>query len=102
MLAFVSIPQTPQSETGIAVFGNRHDNLHVPARPQSARRAAQHSKRRDIMSNGVKIHPSVDGGIKPAAQNFTGGTLVCNCADSKVEVTIKGQTAHNHVCGCTK
>ncbi len=54
------------------------------------------------MSNGVKIHPAVDGGIKPAAQSFSGGTLVCNCADNKVEVTIKGQTAHNHVCGCTK
>lgn len=54
-------------------------------------------------SNGpVRIHPAVDNGIKPAAANFTGGTLKCRCASRKVEVTIKGQSAHNHVCGCTK
>lgn len=53
------------------------------------------------MSN-VKIHPAVDDGLKPAANNFSGGKLVCACAQNKVEVTIKGQCAHNHVCGCTK
>lgn len=52
--------------------------------------------------SSVKIHPAVDGGLKPAAEGFAGGTLVCNCAQNKVEVTIKGQCAHNHVCGCTK
>lgn len=50
----------------------------------------------------VKIHPSVDGGVKPAAPGFAGGTLLCGCADHKVEVTVKAQTAHNHVCGCSK
>lgn len=50
----------------------------------------------------VKIHPAVDGGVKPAAPGFSGGTLLCNCADHKVEVTVKAQTAHNHVCGCSK
>ena len=50
----------------------------------------------------VTIHPSVDGGVKPAAPNFAGGTLLCNCPDHKVEVTVKAQTAHNHVCGCSK
>jgi S-(hydroxymethyl)glutathione synthase len=50
----------------------------------------------------VSIHPSVDQGIKPAAANFGGGTLYCKCSDGKVAVSIKGQTAHNHVCGCTK
>jgi S-(hydroxymethyl)glutathione synthase len=59
------------------------------------------SKRRVIMSS-VKIHPAVDGGLKPAAPGFAGGTLLCDCAQNKVEVTIKGQCAHNHVCGCTK
>ena len=54
------------------------------------------------MSNGVKIHPAVDGGLKPAAAGFAGGTLSCDCADNKVAVAIKGQCAHNHVCGCTK
>ena len=54
------------------------------------------------MSN-VSIHPSVDQGLGPAAAaNFAGGTLQCKCADRKVTVSIKGQSAHNHVCGCTK
>jgi len=50
----------------------------------------------------VSIHPGVDKGLKPAAANFAGGTLSCKCADKKVTVSIKGQAAHNHVCGCTK
>ena len=54
------------------------------------------------MSEHLSIHPAVDGGTKPAAQDFAGGTLVCACADNQVTVEIKGQCAHNHVCGCTK
>jgi S-(hydroxymethyl)glutathione synthase len=50
----------------------------------------------------VSIHPAVDQGLKPAAANFAGGTLQCKCADGKVAVSITGQSAHNHVCGCTK
>lgn len=50
----------------------------------------------------VKIHPSVDGGVKPAAPGFAGGTLLCDCPDHKVEITVKSQTAHNHVCGCSR
>jgi S-(hydroxymethyl)glutathione synthase len=50
----------------------------------------------------VFIHPSIDKGHKPAAANFAGGTLQCKCADRKVVVTIKGQSAYNHACGCTK
>ena len=50
----------------------------------------------------VAIHPSVDNGIKPAQPDFSGGTLVCLCSKDPVSVTIKGQSAHNHVCGCTK
>ena len=50
----------------------------------------------------TSIHPSVDQGIKPAAHGFAGGTLVCKCSQNPVVVTIKGQSAHNHVCGCTK
>lgn len=50
----------------------------------------------------ISIHPGVDQGLKPAAANFTGGTLSCKCSDKKVTVSIKGQCAHNHVCGCTK
>lgn len=55
-----------------------------------------------IIMNNVKIHPAVDDGLKPAAGNFSGGMLTCACAQNKVKVTIKGQCAHNHVCGCSK
>ncbi len=54
------------------------------------------------MSSEIHIHPAVDNGIKPAAPNFAGGTLSCLCATNPVTVEIKGQVAHNHVCGCTK
>jgi S-(hydroxymethyl)glutathione synthase len=50
----------------------------------------------------LRIHPAVDGGLKPAAANFAGGTLWCNCSQNRVQVAIEGQVAHNHVCGCTK
>ncbi|MBE3636981.1 S-(hydroxymethyl)glutathione synthase [Mangrovicoccus algicola] len=55
-----------------------------------------------VSTSGVQIHPSVDGGVAPAAPGFAGGVLRCGCATDKVEVTLSGQTAHNHVCGCTK
>lgn len=54
------------------------------------------------MNEEIHIHPAVDHGIKPAAPNFSGGTLTCRCATNPVTVEIKGQVAHNHVCGCTK
>lgn len=50
----------------------------------------------------VAIHPSVDKGVKPGAENFSGGTLVCHCKDKQVKVSVGTQSAHNHVCGCTK
>jgi S-(hydroxymethyl)glutathione synthase len=50
----------------------------------------------------VKIHPSVDNGITPADPNFSGGVLSCKCSSNPVKVKIGAQTAHNHVCGCTK
>jgi S-(hydroxymethyl)glutathione synthase len=50
----------------------------------------------------VKIHPSVDNGVKAGKSDFAGGTLRCKCSSKPVEITIKGNTAHNHVCGCTK
>src|SRR6267378_3297678 len=42
-----------------------------------------------IIMASVKIHPAVDGGLKPAAKNFAGGTLYCNCSQNRVEITIK-------------
>ena len=50
----------------------------------------------------LSIHPAVDRGIKAAAPDFNGGTLSCKCSENKVTLSIKGQSAHNHVCGCTK
>ena len=50
----------------------------------------------------INIHPSVDGGVKPGNPGFGGGTLTCKCSSNPVTVTLKGNTAFNHVCGCTK
>ncbi len=50
----------------------------------------------------VSIHPAVDKGLKPAAKDFAGGTLVCKCSQNPVEVSVGAQSAHNHACGCTK
>ena len=50
----------------------------------------------------LSIHPSVDRGVKQGSKDFAGGTLTCKCKDKAVEVTIRGQSAHNHICGCTK
>jgi len=54
------------------------------------------------MADPITIHPAVDRGIKAKAENFAGGTLLCRCSGNRVAVEIKGQCAHNHVCGCTK
>ncbi len=50
----------------------------------------------------VAIHPAVDSGVKAGTAKFSGGTLKCKCAQAPVTVTIKGDVAFNHVCGCTK
>ncbi len=52
--------------------------------------------------SNVRIHPAVDNGVKAGSSTFSGGTLKCHCASDKVEVEIGAQTAHNHVCGCSK
>ncbi|GGF73578.1 glutathione-dependent formaldehyde-activating enzyme [Paracoccus acridae] len=53
-------------------------------------------------TQAVLIHPAVDGGIKRARPDFSGGTLTCKCTTNPVKVRVGAQTAHNHVCGCTK
>ncbi len=50
----------------------------------------------------ISIHPSVDDGVKSGSDDFAGGTLHCHCANDSVEVTITGNSAHNHACGCSK
>lgn len=53
-------------------------------------------------TDGVMIHPAVDSGIKQTDPNFSGGVLSCHCTSNPVKVRVSAQTAHNHVCGCTK
>ncbi|MCL1087081.1 MULTISPECIES: S-(hydroxymethyl)glutathione synthase [Shewanella] len=48
------------------------------------------------------IHPQVDNGIVAGRDGFSGGYLFCKCSSKPVEVTVGAQTAHNHVCGCSK
>jgi len=50
----------------------------------------------------VKIHPSVDNGVKPGAKGFAGGTLTCKCASNAVTVKLASDVAFNHACGCSK
>ncbi len=54
------------------------------------------------MAHVQSIHPAVDKGFPATSATFAGGTLHCKCTDKQVAVSVKGQTAHNHVCGCTK
>jgi S-(hydroxymethyl)glutathione synthase len=54
-------------------------------------------------SKPIALHPMIDKGVFPKAKaKFAGGTLTCKCATNPVTVTISGQTAHNHACGCSK
>ena len=50
----------------------------------------------------VKIHPSVDNGVKAGSAAFAGGSLKCKCEKDPVAISIQGNVAFNHVCGCTK
>jgi S-(hydroxymethyl)glutathione synthase len=54
------------------------------------------------MPETVQIHPSLDRGLQPGSANFSGGTLVCKCAQNPVKVSVGGSIAYNHACGCTK
>ena len=64
------------------------------AAPQGAPSTMSHSS--------VRIHPAVDNGVKSGSESFTGGKLYCQCSTDRVEVSVDTQSAHNHVCGCTK
>lgn len=54
------------------------------------------------MSGSIRIHPSVDSGVRPGSPGFNGGTLVCKCTSNPVKVTVGASIAYNHACGCTK
>lgn len=71
-------------------------------RKSNDKTTASNAPTNTVSYSSVKIHPSVDNGVIAGAPNFAGGTLHCKCAQNRVEVQIKGNSAHNHVCGCTK
>ena len=71
-------------------------------RKSNNKTTASNAPTNTVSYSSVKIHPSVDNGVVAGAPNFAGGTLHCKCAQNRVEVQIKGNSAHNHVCGCTK
>src|SRR6185436_5496411 len=50
----------------------------------------------------IKLHPSIDKGVKAGNKKFKDGTLTCHCASDPVTVSIKSNVAHNHACGCTR
>ncbi len=50
----------------------------------------------------VSLHPSLDNGLKKGSASFGGGTLTCQCSSNPVTVSLKGNVAHNHACGCSK
>lgn len=50
----------------------------------------------------ISIHPQVDNGVQPGSATFSGGNLHCKCSDKPVTVSVTSQSAHNHVCGCSK
>ena len=50
----------------------------------------------------ASLHPLIDNGLSKGTSGFAGGKLHCHCSSDKVEVTITGDVAHNHACGCSK
>lgn len=48
------------------------------------------------------LHPFLDNGITKGNADFAGGTLYCHCPSNKVAVSLKGNVAHNHACGCSQ
>lgn len=48
------------------------------------------------------LHPAIDNGIQTGSKDFAGGQLHCHCDEYPVQVTVTSQSAHNHVCGCSK
>ena len=48
------------------------------------------------------LHPAIDNGVQAGSDDFTGGTLHCQCDADQAEVTVASQSAHNHACGCSK
>ncbi|KAI1626420.1 S-glutathione synthase [Exophiala viscosa] len=50
----------------------------------------------------VSLHPIVDKGLQKGDPNFQGGTLKCLCSSNPVEIKLKGNVLHQHLCGCSQ
>lgn len=50
----------------------------------------------------ANLHPAINDGVKKGKDGFSGGKLYCRCSDKKVEVSLAGDVAFNHACGCSK
>ena len=48
------------------------------------------------------LHPSIQNGLHKGDSQYSGGVLICNCAEKPVKVKVSVPIAHNHACGCTK
>lgn len=68
----------------------------------SAAALVSHYRKRKSIMSGPQLHPLIDNGVKKGDKNFEGGKLRCHCVSRPVEVTLKGNVAHNHACGCSK
>lgn len=48
------------------------------------------------------LHPLIDNGVQKGDPSFSGGALKCHCRVNPVEISLSGNVAHNHACGCSK
>ena len=54
------------------------------------------------MSEPLNLHPLINNGFQPGDDKMSGGTLVCKCSSSPVEIELSSNVAHNHACGCSQ
>ncbi len=72
-------------------------------KPAAKKKAAPKKPAKKKSAKPISLHPLIDSGkLGKAKPKFAGGTLTCKCTTDPVSITIKGQTAHNHACGCSK
>src|SRR5215468_3232413 len=87
------------SQCGVTIANERGAG---PRLAHTRRMRARHATTGRKLMAKTAIHPFVDHGFKKGSDKFSGGTLTCLCTSNPVTVEIGSQTAHNHVCGCTK
>ncbi|KAF4981916.1 hypothetical protein FZEAL_2385 [Fusarium zealandicum] len=60
------------------------------------------SNKSSTINMSFPIHPALNNGLTKGSPDFAGGKLHCKCSSNPVEVTLSGNVAHNHACGCSK